>query len=294
MAMSLDPVVQCDLGSLMAVEHQKLTAHLPAFLQPVAGEDLVRIGSAGDGGYVVSRAMLDGARFLLSFGLGDDWAFEAAICDSLPVTATVCHAYDRTTSPEMLTAANRDELVASYEALFDGNRAVHFRQHVGMENNASTVSLANALSRIPQGVPVLLKMDIEGSEYALLDEIANDPGPVHGLIFEIHCLDRLGDHAVALLLRLMTRFDMVHVHANNCGGVGANGLPLLLEVSMIRRVAPYLTRSVHPVRYPIDNLDAPNCDWLPDIDLCFAAMKPRQRVSKPVRFLHALTRNKAR
>ena len=217
--------------------------------------------------------MLEDAQFLLSFGLGENWAFEAAICDCLPARTPVCHAYDGSTSRQMPTGVGRDDLIARYEALSDGNRALHFKQNVSLKNDKKTVSLTSALSRIPGGVPVLLKMDIEGSEYVILNEIAKNPGVIHGLVFEIHYLDRLSNLAFAVLLRLMTQFDIVHVHANNCAGVAPNGLPFTIEVSMSRRVDPCLPRPVDTVHYPRKNLDAPNCAWMPDIKLRFAAMK---------------------
>ena len=119
----------------MTFENHTLTAELPSFLRPVAADDLVRIGSPHDGGYVVSQRMLEDAQFLLSFGLGENWAFEAAICDCLPARTPVCHAYDGSTSRQMPTGVGRDDLIARYEALFDGNRALHFKQNVSLKND---------------------------------------------------------------------------------------------------------------------------------------------------------------
>src|SRR3546814_19484714 len=49
----------------------------PLWLRPSAPADLVRVGSGGDGGYVLPRRVLDRVRGVLGMGLFDDWSFEA-------------------------------------------------------------------------------------------------------------------------------------------------------------------------------------------------------------------------
>ena len=46
------------------------------FLAPTAVDDLIRIGSADDGGYVVPRSVVPDVDFLLSFGVNVDWSLD--------------------------------------------------------------------------------------------------------------------------------------------------------------------------------------------------------------------------
>ena len=49
---------------------------LPKILQPVSCEDLTRIGANHDGGYVLSKRIIDNTETILSFGLADEFSFE--------------------------------------------------------------------------------------------------------------------------------------------------------------------------------------------------------------------------
>ena len=46
-------------------------------LRPIAVDDLVRVGANGDGGYVLSQSQINKTNTLLSFGVCDNWTFEA-------------------------------------------------------------------------------------------------------------------------------------------------------------------------------------------------------------------------
>ena len=51
-------------------------AVLPKVLRPYRADELVRLGSSADGGYVVDLAAVDASKFLLSCGVNEDWSFE--------------------------------------------------------------------------------------------------------------------------------------------------------------------------------------------------------------------------
>ena len=50
----------------------------PNSLKPffVDNEDLIRLGSIDDGGYVVPIQTVNSSKVLLSFGISDNWEFE--------------------------------------------------------------------------------------------------------------------------------------------------------------------------------------------------------------------------
>src|ERR1700730_3553688 len=64
--------------------------------RPVACEQLARIGSANDGGYVVPLGAVKAANALLSFGLSHDWTFERDF--KKHNAGAVVHCYDHTVS----------------------------------------------------------------------------------------------------------------------------------------------------------------------------------------------------
>src|ERR1700753_665250 len=65
-------------------------------LRPVTCEQLARIGSSSDGGYVVPLEAVAAANALLSFGLSHDWTFERDF--KRHNAAATIHCYDHTVS----------------------------------------------------------------------------------------------------------------------------------------------------------------------------------------------------
>ena len=49
---------------------------LPKILQPISCEDLTRIGANHDGGYVLSKRIINNTETILTFGLADEFSFE--------------------------------------------------------------------------------------------------------------------------------------------------------------------------------------------------------------------------
>ncbi len=253
---------------------QTVTAQLPEFLRPVSASGLVRIGGTHDGGYVVSRAMLERTGFLLSFGLDQSWAFEAAVCDYLKASPAVdhefvCHAYGKASSAPKRPWWARKIAPVIPNPPFDNRHATHFSLNVGRESGGGTVTLRDAMDRVSVEGPVLLKIDIEGWEYNVLKDVCDFATRVSGVVFELHGLGVLEDYALVLLLKLMSVFDVVHVHANNHGGIAPNGMPQVIEVTMVPKSAAAST-GAEPAEYPLPDLDAPNDPAKPDIALEFA------------------------
>ena len=71
----------------------------PNSLKPffVDNEDLIRLGSIDDGGYVVPIQTVNSSKVLLSFGISDNWEFEK---DFLKKTSAKLLAYDHTIDKE--------------------------------------------------------------------------------------------------------------------------------------------------------------------------------------------------
>ena len=70
---------------------------LPLIFHPIHKKNLIRIGSLNDGGYIITKEILEQSNFLLSFGINDDWNFEKDF-QLKSVSDISIHAYDHTTS----------------------------------------------------------------------------------------------------------------------------------------------------------------------------------------------------
>src|ERR1700730_11454260 len=62
-----------------------LKSFKPKFLK-----DLIRVGGAFDGGYVVNERSIHASQYLMSFGVNDDWSFEAQFLNRKPDVKVLC------------------------------------------------------------------------------------------------------------------------------------------------------------------------------------------------------------
>ncbi|MCB8883257.1 FkbM family methyltransferase [Acidisoma cellulosilytica] len=225
-------------------------------------EKKIRIGGAGDGGYVLVDRLRPGQP-VMSFGIGPSVSFD-------------------------LDLAQRGHPVL----LFDHTIARLPEEHAGFIWFAEGVAgaadpaqklhtLADHMAKLPPGADApILKMDIEGAEWDVLTETSILlMRRFEQIVLELHNLTMLDDTrfrglAWRALASLSSAFTLCHVHANNFGKIeNVSGFPVpeTLEVTYIRsdlvQAAPSFTY------YPTP-LDTGNClDW-PDLPLWFYPFMP--------------------
>ncbi|MEL7114603.1 MAG: FkbM family methyltransferase [Pseudomonadota bacterium] len=252
-------------------------AHLPSWLWPKAGAPLERFGRNHDGGYLVDRRCVADTKKLVSFGLWTDWSFEA---DFLSQNDVPLAAYDGSISPQVLlhqilqpagrlhvrTTLRAIRTLVSYSLFFRPAHRTHHRAFVGHESGPNWVTPdAVFASELPAKQDrAFLKIDIEGSEYDVLDGILAIADRLEGLVIEFHDLaDHLSDvhHFVDRL-----PLHLCHTHICNFGIVTKQGVPTVIECSFTRH--PLETRRVEHLPHP---LDQPNSTERPDIDVATEA-----------------------
>jgi hypothetical protein len=252
--------------------------------------DLIRVGSAHDGGYVLPASALRASGALLSLGVEANWEFEEAALALNPALVVTC--VDGTTGPsviraralrEMGRAALRLRPVKFARMVRLLGRAFEFRRFfavheflplmVGAVDGPGTASLAGLLDHVRRGDAarwVLLKMDIEGAEYESLAAARGRLGRISVLAIEFHELERNWERFRATMRALEESFVIAHVHGNNClGYVPGSGVPQTLEFTLVhRQLAPGILPTA-TARYPLPALDRPNDRRRPDLALDF-------------------------
>lgn len=242
---------------------------LPSAWRPVNRTDLVRLGSAHDGGYIVAAASVDAAELLISMGLNDDWSFEAdfrarrgakVICYDHSVDSHFWKHYAIAPLIRLRTRGLRKYL--QYRKFFSGDGAIHKLQMIGYDQ-LGAISLGTILRENPEG-EVFLKVDIEGAEYRVFDDILAHQERITGIAIEVHDLD-LHRTRFEKFLAGLTRFQIVSLHANNYSGVDKSGDPLVLEMALARDDLVAVDRSLPPPAH------RPNSPTNPDLELRFDA-----------------------
>jgi len=268
--------------------------------------DLVRLGPGGDGGYVVNERSVFHSRYLMSFGVNDDWSFELAFLKRKPDVKIFC--FDPSVSKdifrkEMLNALNEVFsvkivlLVLSFNlssvrrklselrywtkiyfafSRFLAGENVRFHP-IGISNGnpSNFVTFAEAFQLIsPEEISensVFIKMDIEQFEFRVLPDLLKLEQYINGLVIEFHDLDILWERFMEITQKLRVHFEITHIHGNNWGGLIPNSeIPILLEVTFLKKSLigeEYLARET--VTYPIPQLDCPNNRFARDYPLVF-------------------------
>lgn len=215
---------------------------------------LVRIGPPGDGGYLLP-ADVSGIRACFSPGVGNESGFELdCACRGMEVHLA-------------------DASVSGPPALHPGMKFT--RKDIAIYDSDRTMTLDSwiDLAGIGADEDLLMQMDIEGSEYAVLSSLSMSRlSQFRYLVVEFHQLHRIWNASCIDLIegvfrRLLLSHACVHIHPNNSGQVWcAHGIeiPMTMEFTFARRCDTELDGAWGEFPHA---LDCPNIGGKPDIVL---------------------------
>jgi hypothetical protein len=210
----------------------------------------IRRGPATDGGYVfVDDISPDQA--IVSYGISTEYSFDAEMAER----GHDVYMFDHTIAGIHGTS----------------NRMYFFREGVAgvTDPSASLYTIEDHLTRHRiAGDRLILKMDVEGAEFAALNAL---PECVlerfEQIVLEVHGLHQMEDFTYrekfcAVFRKLNRLFTLFHVHANNFDGPNGlhivSGLPVsnLLELSYVRtgRVKSFPSRTLYPTSFDYPNV----------------------------------------
>jgi hypothetical protein len=222
---------------------------LIAALRPVVGgAELVRLGPARDGGYLVPDD-LNGIEYAFSPGVSTESGFEAA-----------------------LAARGIQVFLADFsvEGPAEPNaRFVFHKKYVGSVSDETYMTLAEWKdTTLPRyGGDLLLQMDIEGAEFeTLLSAPPELLAQFRIMVIEFHALHELLNRpffglAARVFQKLLRTHSVVHIHPNNCCGFVVEEeleVPRVLEFTFYRndRLTQRSYRRSFP--HPLDRDNTPN------------------------------------
>jgi hypothetical protein len=218
----------------------------------------VRIGNKFDGGYIINEQIIRHTKKIISIGMGNEDSFEREWFSKY--STTYIEAYDGTYPCQTL---------CSEHAAYVNKNIFYVQRNVGYNEGFIP------LNTIVDGKQdVLLKVDVEGAEYEIFDNIKLSD--VTGLLLEVHDLDRI-DYRSKLIELIQNQFSdliLFHIHGNSwsyffdldINDTTFNNFPAVLELSFINRklVNSY---ELDYNKYPIAGIDYSNNPNVSDIDL---------------------------
>lgn len=208
-----------------ATPPEKLRQFFGAVRPVKTGRSLVRVGGDGDGGYLLPDD-LDGIDACFSPGVSDIATFE----EDLVERGIRCFLADYSVDRSPI----QNDLI-DFEKKF-----------LGPVDKGEFMTLENWLKRKAArgGDDLLLQMDIEGAEYGVILGTSHEAlRRFRIIIVEFHGIDALCDKRGFELInltfsKLLTDFEVAHIHPNNCfAPVEYEGflIPPLLEFTFLRR-----------------------------------------------------------
>lgn len=224
-------------------------------VRPVAvGKELIRIGRAGDGGYLTPDD-LDGVEVCFSPGVADTASFE----DELSKRGIQSYLADYS-----VEKAPIENDMVSFEKKFLGDK--DNEKYMRLETWVQTKACDNDRD-------LMLQMDIEGAEFqVILDTPRTLLRRFRIIIVEFHNMEKLFDRDGFPFVRqafekLLGDFTVCHIHPNNVDPVWSNGryvVPRTIEFTFLRKDRADVTDQT--LSFP-HTLDAPNVPELKDIAL---------------------------
>ena len=221
-------------------------------IRKVVGFDLIRIGGPNDGGYVMLNNLneVDG---VLSLGVGPDVSWDKDLSQKIQLI----HLYDHTINglPEVFSGAQ------------------WFKEKIVAKGDPSGTSFEEAVSRLPGTNQLLLKCDIEDSEWEIFSECDSKIlERFDQIVVEFHwltekLLTKKYDLMLHALQNLARTHSVINIHGNNYAKfeIIANcPIPEVIEISYVRTNSYKLEQ-----KYFGENLNAPNHDGVPEIFLNF-------------------------
>ena len=254
---------------------------LPVNFKPKKNFNLIRLGNRYDGGYLIDEFSIKKSEILISAGIFYDFKFES---DYIVFTNNKAYCYDHTIKPFrymfhwLLIFLKRFFFFESYSRLkkafktilkpikflkfINKNNVIYEKKGIGIDSK-NIYSLGTILKKISLDKQFYLKVDIEGDEYKILDQIIFYSKNLTGLAIEFH--------EVKKNLNLINSFinnlplELIYIHPNNAGLLDDEGDPQLVEMTFSK----YATVKDN-MEFSKHELDCPNNPYKNDVVLKFS------------------------
>ena len=212
---------------------------LPNIFKPHYEYELLRIGSKYDGGYLVERSSIDHSECLISFGISTNWDFERIF---LSFNRVELFAFDGSIDKEFwenqrLAALRKLKSLSINKFIKYYFIKKNFYKFFNKDNYIPKFISNTLENSIPFNKAlnyttkknIFLKIDIEGSEYEILDEILLNQSKIIGMVIEFHSCNTNLEKIVNFIENF--KLKLVHIHANNYDDFYKIAIPETIEIT---------------------------------------------------------------
>ncbi len=271
----------------------KIFIDILKLIQPVRIEPKLRLGREFDGGYVLSEKLLNESDLLISFGINNEWSFESDFFrkkdnstllmfddqfESKAIYINVLKGFIASfyrigNNQVRNSLKNNLKLLHSWIDFIKSNpfRVKYLKARIGHNIENNEISLGDIILKygIKNKQNILLKIDIEGSEYEIVEEMVVNNRYFSGVVIEFHDVHSKPQLFKEMIELLKTKFTIEHVHFNNY--TPYNGfISDALELTLIHNKF-YDNKGVPIDKLPLEGFDFACNSQLPDYDIIFEA-----------------------
>jgi len=211
---------------------------LPKIYKPKYNYKLIRLGKDHDGGYLVGQKSILNSKNLISFGISDDWSFEYQF--SKMNKNTNIYAFDDMIDFKWIVKKFLKNIKGFifFEVQFKTliNSFIKIIQYNFVKNKINLIKKfisQNDISEITKDKKnIFFKIDIEGSEYRILDEIIKIKEKIEAIVIELHDIDLHKDRIKNFIQKI--DLNITHIHPNNYSRPDIEGNPTCIELTIER------------------------------------------------------------
>ena len=216
---------------------------------------LIRLGDMNDGGYVLVDE-IHKTNVCLSFGIGSNYSFDLAIAEF----CAEVWMFDHTIKPPTQLLENM----------------TFFSKGVSTIRNTSMTTINDVMDQFEFNVDFILKIDIEGKEWDIIDDLTYDNlVKCTQIIIEFHDLHKIGnDNHFIKIVKALDKITKSHslrnIHSNNWANFDLIcGLPTpdVIEATFYRKSKDRVDDSSSITLSSLQNM--PNNGDLPDDEMNF-------------------------
>jgi hypothetical protein len=228
---------------------------------------LQRVGKNNDGGYLVGINTIKQSKVLISYGINDDWSFEKKF-------------YKINNKIKIMTFDNKlnfffllKKLLNNFFKIFlPSYKSFFFRSVLNIfdyfffiknKHEQKKIIIGDTLKIIKKNSLIFFKIDIEGSEYQVLDELIKIKNKITGIVIEFHYPEKNLQKIKSFIRKI--NLKLTHIHGNNFWGINRKGNPNLLEITFEKN--PKIISK--KIKFP-HALDMPNNPYKKDLTLNFS------------------------
>ena len=185
---------------------------LPEWLIPKYKTDLLRFGSHYDGGYLLNNNDLLKSDMMISLGIHENWDFEKQIYKNYEIRKVIL--FDPQSSYFLIfTYLLKSIIKCNFKKILI--YLMKLKEFKNLKSECIFIQKKFKESLVAKYIKsenILLKIDIEGDEYDILNFILNNQNRINCLIIEFHNIDKYSNKIKEFISHF--KLKLIHTHVN--------------------------------------------------------------------------------